>query len=86
MPPYVDGFPVQDHNFAVFARDAKESLTPNATQRTTLIVAGVYIVAIFILWCVLSCFRLRSIARWGQTWLTACGAMHYAGICHTCLL
>ena len=52
--PYVDGsFPVQDHNFAVFARDAKESLTPNSTQRTTLIVAGVYIVAIFILWCVL---------------------------------
>ncbi|KAM5542736.1 hypothetical protein V8D89_003697 [Ganoderma adspersum] len=50
MPPYVDGFPVQDHNFAVFARDAKESLTPNATQRTTLIVAGVYIIAIFILW------------------------------------
>ena len=38
---------------AVFARDAKESLTPNATQRTTLIVAGVYIIAIFILWCVL---------------------------------
>ncbi len=50
--PYIDGFPVQDHNFAVFARDAKTSLTPNATQRTTLIVAGVYIVAIFILWCV----------------------------------
>lgn len=51
--PYVDGsFPVQDHNFAVFARDAKESLTPNSTQRTTLIVAGVYIIAIFILWCV----------------------------------
>ncbi|EJF62704.1 hypothetical protein DICSQDRAFT_154520 [Dichomitus squalens LYAD-421 SS1] len=48
--PYIDGFPVQEHNFAVFARDAKDSLTPNSTQRTTLIVAGVYIVVIFILW------------------------------------
>ena len=57
--PYVDGFPVQEHNFAVFARDAKDSLTPNSTQRTTLIVAGVYIVAIFILWCAFA-FILRS--------------------------
>lgn len=32
--------------------DAKTLLTPNATQRITLIVAGVYIVAIAILWCV----------------------------------
>lgn len=36
----------------LFARDAKSTLTPNATQRTTLIVAGCYIVAIAILWCV----------------------------------
>ncbi|KII89323.1 hypothetical protein PLICRDRAFT_40981 [Plicaturopsis crispa FD-325 SS-3] len=34
----------------LFARDAKSTLTPNATQRTTLIVAGCYIVAIAILW------------------------------------
>ncbi|RDX52833.1 hypothetical protein OH76DRAFT_1400076 [Lentinus brumalis] len=46
--PYVNGYP--EHNFAIFARDAKESLTPNATQRTTLIVAACYIVAIGILW------------------------------------
>ena len=49
--PYVNGYP--EHNFAVFARDARDTLTPNATQRTTLIVAACYIVAIAILWCVL---------------------------------
>ncbi|KAL0070504.1 hypothetical protein AAF712_002336 [Marasmius tenuissimus] len=32
------------------ARDFGERVTPNATQRTTLIVAGVYIIAIAILW------------------------------------
>ena len=49
--PYVNDYP--EHNFAVFARDARDTLTPNATQRTTLIVAACYIVAIAILWCVL---------------------------------
>ena len=49
--PYVNGYP--EHNFAVFARDARETLTPNETQRNTLIVAGCYIIAIAILWCVL---------------------------------
>ncbi|KAI0831651.1 peptidase M50B-like-domain-containing protein [Trametes gibbosa] len=42
--------PYPEHNFAVFARDAKDSLTPNPTQRTTLIVAACYIIAIAILW------------------------------------
>ncbi|KAL7282979.1 hypothetical protein PYCCODRAFT_1390616 [Trametes coccinea BRFM310] len=42
--------PYPEHNFAVFARDAKDSLTPTATQRTTLIVAACYIVAIALLW------------------------------------
>ncbi|RPD59247.1 hypothetical protein L226DRAFT_536265 [Lentinus tigrinus ALCF2SS1-7] len=46
--PYVNGYP--ERNFAVFARDAQDTLTPNATQRTTLIVAACYIVAIAILW------------------------------------
>ncbi|KIY62513.1 hypothetical protein CYLTODRAFT_458922 [Cylindrobasidium torrendii FP15055 ss-10] len=32
------------------SRDVESSLTPNATQRTTLIVAGVYIVVIGLLW------------------------------------
>ena len=41
----------QDAHF-VFARDAKASLTPTATQKVTLIVAGCYIVAIAILWWV----------------------------------
>ncbi|KAI0628735.1 peptidase M50B-like-domain-containing protein [Trametes polyzona] len=46
--PSVHTYP--EHNFAVFARDARDSLTPNETQRTTLIVAACYIVAIAILW------------------------------------
>ena len=33
-----------------YARDFESRITPNATQRTTLIVAGCYIVAIAILW------------------------------------
>ena len=33
-------------------RDFKTQVTPNETQRNTLIVAGVYVVAIFILWWV----------------------------------
>ncbi|KAH9857550.1 peptidase M50B-like-domain-containing protein [Lenzites betulinus] len=48
--PAVSAYPELEHNFAVFARDAKDSLTPNATQRTTLIVAACYIIAIAILW------------------------------------
>ncbi|KAF9032911.1 peptidase M50B-like-domain-containing protein [Panaeolus papilionaceus] len=34
----------------LFIRDIQERLTPNETQRNTLIVAGVYIIVIFILW------------------------------------
>ncbi|PPQ67669.1 hypothetical protein CVT25_012697 [Psilocybe cyanescens] len=34
----------------LFLRDFKTRVTPNDTQRNTLIVAGVYIVVIFILW------------------------------------
>lgn len=33
--------------------DIKTSLTPNDTQRTTLIIAGVYVIVIGLLWCVL---------------------------------
>lgn len=35
---------------SLFARDFKTRVTPNETQRNTLIVAGVYIIVIFILW------------------------------------
>ncbi|KAJ6618332.1 peptidase M50B-like-domain-containing protein [Mycena sp. CBHHK59/15] len=35
---------------ALVARDVSSTLAPNATQRITLIVAGVYIIAIAILW------------------------------------
>ncbi|VDB84589.1 unnamed protein product [Peniophora sp. CBMAI 1063] len=34
----------------IFGRDVQSTLTPNDTQRTTLIVAGVYILVIGILW------------------------------------
>lgn len=36
--------------FMLYARDAKDVLQPNETQRNTLIVAGVYILVIGILW------------------------------------
>ncbi|KAH9961050.1 peptidase M50B-like-domain-containing protein [Russula dissimulans] len=39
-----------DHDSQVYARSLSSSLTPNATQRTTLIVAGCYILIIGILW------------------------------------
>ena len=41
------------HPVYLVARDAKDRLTPNETQRNTLIAAGVYVVAIAILWYVL---------------------------------
>ena len=34
----------------LYPRDFRSQVTPNATQRTTLIVAGVYIIAIAVLW------------------------------------
>jgi hypothetical protein len=46
MPALYD--PQELHTLVV--RNAKTSLTPNPTQRTTLIVAGAYIIAIGILW------------------------------------
>jgi len=39
-----------DHDSQVYARSLSSSLTPNATQRTTLIVAACYILIIGILW------------------------------------
>lgn len=36
------------------ARSVSSSITPNATQRTTLIIAGCYILIIGILWCGIS--------------------------------
>ncbi|KIP10270.1 hypothetical protein PHLGIDRAFT_28525 [Phlebiopsis gigantea 11061_1 CR5-6] len=38
------------HASAFVARDARSAITPNETQRTTLIVAGCYVLAIAILW------------------------------------
>ncbi|TFK46342.1 hypothetical protein OE88DRAFT_1638323 [Heliocybe sulcata] len=40
----------QSNNILIYARDVQSSLTPTSTQRTTLIVAGCYIIAIGILW------------------------------------
>ncbi|KAJ8454163.1 hypothetical protein ONZ45_g19410 [Pleurotus djamor] len=40
-----------NHNISdLFIRDFQERITPNETQRNTLIVAGIYILAIAILW------------------------------------
>lgn len=55
--PHVGGF--EDRTFGhstfmVYARDAKDVLQPNETQRNTLIIAAVYILVIGILWYVLS--------------------------------
>ncbi|TCD63273.1 hypothetical protein EIP91_005763, partial [Steccherinum ochraceum] len=52
MPSLSDPDPrtFADHPLYLIARDAHASLAPNSTQRTTLIVAGVYIVVIAILW------------------------------------
>jgi len=45
--PEYGGFDDSEH---LLIRDFQERVTPNETQRTTLIVAGVYILAIAILW------------------------------------
>jgi len=46
------------------ARSVSSSLTPNATQRTTLIVAGCYIIIIGLLWYALSlCLSLLYITE-----------------------
>ena len=52
--PYIDELEARDFGgfTTLFPRDVASSLKPNDTQRTTLIVAGCYIVAIAILWCV----------------------------------
>lgn len=52
----------------LFIRDFQSQVTPNETQRNTLIVAGVYILAIGILWCVSSLLELGSRAEEGE-WL-----------------
>ena len=48
MPAFHDV--ASDHY--IFARDVQSQLTPSATQKTTLIVAGCYVIAIAILWYV----------------------------------
>lgn len=51
--PYVTGAPLGGIGpERLFIRDVQDRLTPNDTQRTTLIVAGVYIAVIAILWYV----------------------------------
>lgn len=44
--PHID---IHDY---LLSRDAKSDITPNATQKVTLIVAGCYVIAIAILWWV----------------------------------
>ncbi|ELU43819.1 cell cycle control protein (Cwf22), putative [Rhizoctonia solani AG-1 IA] len=49
--------------------DVKTSLTPNDTQRATLIIAGVYVIAIGLLWCVQ--IHLHA-ALWRELTLLSC--------------
>ena len=49
-----------NHVVYLAARDARSSLTPNDTQRTTLIVAACYVVAIAILWYVANQYSLEQ--------------------------
>ena len=49
--PAIDELQLTARDFVqLYPRDVRSQLTPNDTQRTTLIVAGVYVVAIAILW------------------------------------
>lgn len=55
--------PALDHSFNdwLVARDFKTQITPNETQRTTLIVAGSYVAIIAILWSGFLCSLLSTI-------------------------
>ena len=55
----LEGRAFEYSTFMFYARDAKDILEPNETQRNTLIVAAAYIVAIGILWYVLSSSPLQ---------------------------
>lgn len=57
--PYIDV--VLETRVALESRDAQSDLAPNATQRTTLIVGGCYIIAIAILWYVLDSKYLSAL-------------------------
>ncbi len=46
----------------LITRDFASQVSPNATQRTTLIVAGVYIIIIAILWCVVPVFSYEGLS------------------------
>jgi hypothetical protein len=50
---------LHDDAHPLAARSFASSITPNGTQRTTLLVAGVYILVIGILWYAPSSFALR---------------------------
>ncbi|TDL21739.1 hypothetical protein BD410DRAFT_789489 [Rickenella mellea] len=50
MPTVHNDFYVQNATRLLSSRDFRAQITPNATQKNTLIIAGVYIVAIAILW------------------------------------
>jgi hypothetical protein len=58
--PLVSGLEERTFEHSAFMAYARDNvLEPNETQRNTLIVAGVYILAIGILWYVLSSKPLR---------------------------
>ncbi|KIO22742.1 hypothetical protein M407DRAFT_27772 [Tulasnella calospora MUT 4182] len=50
MPALYSYSPIDDVHELVTRETLGQRLTPNATQKTTLIVAGVYVIVIAILW------------------------------------
>ena len=51
--PYLDDAAARSTD-RLWLRDFQTQVTPNETQKNTLIVAGVYVILIAILWCVSS--------------------------------
>ena len=68
----------------LFIRDFKTRITPNDTQKITLIIAGIYVIAIGILWFVFFAFRIGLLKL--MVWLGFCRHVPYLKeICESCL-
>jgi hypothetical protein len=85
--PYFDSLeltPASAQPGQLFIRDFQTRITPNVTQRNTLIIAGIYIIAIAILWFVFVAFDWPHEA---DDWLLGfCRHVPYLKeICESCL-
>ena len=59
----------------LFIRDFKTRITPNDTQKITLIIAGIYVIAIAILWFVIVAFDWTHEADGLVGFLQACAVL-----------